>query len=77
MRARSGLQSAAQANVPVVFFPEGTASNGATAGKFHSRILGKERDTGQPVTAAFVGRIIPRGSMLLRGKSGGERCGLG
>jgi 1-acyl-sn-glycerol-3-phosphate acyltransferase len=54
VRARSGLQSAAEVNLPVVFFPEGTTSSGATVLKFHSGILAQVRDAGEPVTAAFV-----------------------
>ena len=54
VRARSGLQSAAEANLPVVFFPEGTTSNGATVMKFHSGILAQVREAGEPVTAAFL-----------------------
>ena len=54
VRARSGLQSAAEASLPVVFFPEGTTSNGATVMKFHSGILAQVREAGEPVTAAFV-----------------------
>jgi 1-acyl-sn-glycerol-3-phosphate acyltransferase len=54
VRARSALQSAAEANLPVVFFPEGTTSNGATVMKFHSGILAQVREAGEPVTAAFV-----------------------
>jgi len=53
-RARAGLQAAAAAGVPVVFFPEGVTSNGASVAKFHSGILAQVLEAGEPVTAAFV-----------------------
>jgi hypothetical protein len=54
IRARTGLQSAAESNLPVVFFPEGTTSNGASVMRFHSGILEQVREAGEPVTAAFL-----------------------
>jgi 1-acyl-sn-glycerol-3-phosphate acyltransferase len=54
VRARKGLRSAAEANLPVAFFPEGTTSNGATVMRFHSGILAQVREAGEPVTAAFL-----------------------
>jgi lyso-ornithine lipid O-acyltransferase len=53
-RARSGLRAAAEAGVPVVFFPEGTTTNGTAVMKFHSGILAQVLEAGEPVTAAFV-----------------------
>ncbi len=53
-RAREGLQSAAEAKIPVVFFPEGTTSNGTSVAKFHSGILAQVMEEGEPVTAAYV-----------------------
>ena len=53
-RARGGLQATADAGVPIVFFPEGTTSNGTTVQKFHSGVLSQVLDAGEPVTAAFV-----------------------
>jgi 1-acyl-sn-glycerol-3-phosphate acyltransferase len=53
LRAKSGML-AADAGLPVVFFPEGTTSNGEQVLKFHSGLLAQAMDAGQPVTAAYV-----------------------
>ena len=42
------------AGLPVVFFPEGTTSNGAGLLKFHSGLLAQVIEAGSPVTAAYV-----------------------
>ena len=39
MRARKGMQAAVDAGLPVVFFPEGTTTNGSHLLKFHSGLL--------------------------------------
>jgi 1-acyl-sn-glycerol-3-phosphate acyltransferase len=54
LRARSGIRAAADANIPIVFFPEGTTSDGSTVMQFHSGILAQVLDAGEPVTAAYV-----------------------
>ena len=54
MRARQGMQAAADAGLPVVFFPEGTTSNGIQLLKFHSGLLAQVIDSGSAVTAAYV-----------------------
>jgi lyso-ornithine lipid O-acyltransferase len=54
LRARGGMQAAAEAGLPVVFFPEGTTSNGATVLKFHSGLLAQAMEGSQPVRAAHV-----------------------
>lgn len=54
MRAKSGMQRAAEAGLPVVFFPEGTTSNGETVMKFHSGILALAIESGEPVTAGYL-----------------------
>ena len=54
MKARKGMQAAVDAGLPVVFFPEGTTSNGSQLLKFHSGLLAQVIDTGSPVTAAYV-----------------------
>jgi 1-acyl-sn-glycerol-3-phosphate acyltransferase len=54
LRAKGGMQAAADAGLPVVFFPEGTTSNGTQVLKFHSGLLAQAMDAQQPVTAAFV-----------------------
>jgi 1-acyl-sn-glycerol-3-phosphate acyltransferase len=53
-RARDGIRATAEAGIPLVFFPEGTTTNGTTMLQFHSGILTQVRDAGEPVTAAFV-----------------------
>ena len=54
MKARKGMQAAVDAGLPVVFFPEGTTSNGSGLLKFHGGLLAQVIDAGSPVTAAYV-----------------------
>jgi 1-acyl-sn-glycerol-3-phosphate acyltransferase len=54
MRARTGLKAAADAGVPVVFFPEGTTTNGRELLPFRSGLLGEALAAEEPVTAAFL-----------------------
>jgi 1-acyl-sn-glycerol-3-phosphate acyltransferase len=54
MKARQGMQSVVDAGLPVVFFPEGTTSNGGGLLKFHSGLLTQAIGGGAPVTAAFI-----------------------
>jgi 1-acyl-sn-glycerol-3-phosphate acyltransferase len=54
VRAGRGMQAAADEGIPVVFFPEGTTSNGDTVLKFHSGLLMQALEAGQPVTAAHL-----------------------
>jgi len=54
MQARKGMQAAVDAGLPVVFFPEGTTSNGSHLLKFHSGLLAQVLDSGSPVTAACL-----------------------
>lgn len=54
LQARAGIQAAADAGIPIVFFPEGTTSNGDSVIKFHTGILDQVRTAGEPVTAAFI-----------------------
>jgi 1-acyl-sn-glycerol-3-phosphate acyltransferase len=54
VKARSGMQGAADAGLPVVFFPEGTTTNGSELLKFHSGLLAQAMVEGQPITAAYV-----------------------
>jgi 1-acyl-sn-glycerol-3-phosphate acyltransferase len=54
MKARKGMQAAVDAGLPVVFFPEGTTTNGSTLLKFHSGLLAQVLDAGSPVTAACL-----------------------
>jgi 1-acyl-sn-glycerol-3-phosphate acyltransferase len=53
-RAASGMQAAEDAGIPVVFFPEGTTSNGTSVLKFHSGLLVKSLEAAQPITAAYL-----------------------
>jgi lyso-ornithine lipid O-acyltransferase len=54
MRAREAMQAALDAGLPVVFFPEGTTSNGSQLLKFHSGLLSQVMEGGAPVTAAYL-----------------------
>jgi 1-acyl-sn-glycerol-3-phosphate acyltransferase len=54
MRAREAMQAALDAGLPVVFFPEGTTSNGSQLLKFHSGLLSQVMDGSAPVTAAYL-----------------------
>src|ERR1700760_679222 len=54
IKARKGMQAAVDAGLPVVFFPEGTTTNGSQLLKFHSGLLAQVIDTGSPVTAAYL-----------------------
>jgi lyso-ornithine lipid O-acyltransferase len=54
MRARKGMQAAVDAGLPVVFFPEGTTTNGRQMLKFHSGLLSQVIESGAPVTAAYL-----------------------
>jgi lyso-ornithine lipid O-acyltransferase len=54
IKARRGMQAVVDAGLPVVFFPEGTTSNGNQLLKFHSGLLSQVIDGGAPVTAAYL-----------------------
>ena len=53
-RAVAGLKAASEAGIPVVFFPEGTTTNGQELLPFHSGLLAQVLEAGEPVTPAFV-----------------------
>jgi 1-acyl-sn-glycerol-3-phosphate acyltransferase len=53
-RAKSGTQAAADAGLPLVFFPEGTTSLGKTVLKFHTGLLTQAIQADQPITAAHI-----------------------
>jgi 1-acyl-sn-glycerol-3-phosphate acyltransferase len=54
MKAREGMQAALDAGLPVVFFPEGTTSDGSGLLKFHSGLLAQVRADGAQVTAGHI-----------------------
>ncbi len=54
LKARGQMQAAAEAGLPVVFFPEGTTTNGRELLPFHSGLLAQAMDVDEPVTAAFL-----------------------
>jgi 1-acyl-sn-glycerol-3-phosphate acyltransferase len=54
LKARQGLEAAIHADLPVVFFPEGTTSNGEGMLKFHSGLLAQVRAVGAEVHAAHI-----------------------
>lgn len=53
-KAKSGMQAAADVGLPVVFFPEGTTSNGDGVLPFHSGVLAQAMTVKEPVTAGFL-----------------------
>lgn len=53
-KARSGMQAASDAGLPVVFFPEGTTTNGEELLKFHSGVLAQAMESGMSITAAYI-----------------------
>ena len=54
VKARSGMTAATDAGLPVVFFPEGTTSNGSGLLTFHSGLLAQAMMEKLPITAAVV-----------------------
>ncbi|HEY2038352.1 MAG TPA: lysophospholipid acyltransferase family protein, partial [Edaphobacter sp.] len=54
LKARTGLEAAFDAGLPVVFFPEGTTSNGDGLLKFHSGLLSQVRAVDAPITPAHI-----------------------
>jgi 1-acyl-sn-glycerol-3-phosphate acyltransferase len=53
LKARGAMKAAADAGLPVIFFPEGTTTNGQML-PFHSGLLAQAMAVDEPVTAAFV-----------------------
>jgi 1-acyl-sn-glycerol-3-phosphate acyltransferase len=54
LTAGAGMTAAAADGLPVVFFPEGTTSDGSIVLNFHSGLFAQIMDSGQPITAAHV-----------------------
>ena len=61
-RAAVGMRAAAEAGVPVVFFPEGTTSNGTAVLEFRTGLLAQALAAGEPVTAAHIGYVLGAGN---------------
>jgi 1-acyl-sn-glycerol-3-phosphate acyltransferase len=53
-RAKDGMKAAAEAGLPVVFFPEGATTNGDRTLPFHSGLLAQALDSEEPITAASL-----------------------
>jgi len=53
-RARADLESVSAENVPVVFFPEGTSTDGSSVLPFRTGLLYDCIEAGQPITAAHI-----------------------
>jgi 1-acyl-sn-glycerol-3-phosphate acyltransferase len=53
-RAKKDMRAVSDAGIPLVFFPEGTCSLGNTVLPFHSGLLSKAMEAGQPITAAHI-----------------------
>jgi 1-acyl-sn-glycerol-3-phosphate acyltransferase len=54
LKAGSKMQAALEDGVPVMFFPEGTTTNGTEMLPFRSGLLGQVLEVGAPVTAAYL-----------------------
>jgi 1-acyl-sn-glycerol-3-phosphate acyltransferase len=54
VKAGKGMKAAAEAGLPVVFFPEGTTTNGREMLPFHSGLLAQAMEIEEPVTAAYL-----------------------
>ncbi len=48
--------------IPVLFFPEGTSSDGSKVLRFHSRLFTPATEAGVPITAAAVRYVIEDGT---------------
>jgi 1-acyl-sn-glycerol-3-phosphate acyltransferase len=59
-KAGSGMRAAAEAGLPVVFFPEGTTTNGREMLPFRSGLLAQAMEIEEPVTAAYLRYSLDR-----------------
>lgn len=63
-RTTAQIAEAAGARLPVVFFPEGTTTNGTELLPFRSGILYEAMASGEPVTAAYVTYTLGVGNTI-------------
>lgn len=61
-RAKAGMIAAAEAGVPVLFYPEGTTSNGTTLLPFRSGLLAQALAANEPITAASISYTLAPGN---------------
>ncbi len=61
-RAAAGMRAAAEAGIPVIFFPEGTTSNGRDVLPFRTGLLAQALAAGEPITAAHIGYTLDAGN---------------
>lgn len=61
-QAAAGMRAAAEAGVPVVFFPEGTTSNGTGLLPFRTGLLAQALAAREPITAAHIGYALDAGN---------------
>ncbi len=54
LKAKGDMEAAYADGLPVVFFPEGTTTNGAQMLEFHSGLLSQAMGVGMPVTPSFL-----------------------
>jgi 1-acyl-sn-glycerol-3-phosphate acyltransferase len=58
IEAKAEMQAAVEAGVPVVFFPEGTTTNGLDLLPFHSGLLAQMLAVNAPITAAYLRYVL-------------------
>jgi len=61
-KAGSGMRAAADAGLPVVFFPEGTTTDGSEMLNFHSGLLAEAMEEGEAITAAYLQYSLGQGN---------------
>jgi len=59
LRASSGMKAASDAGLPVVFFPEGTTTDGRVMLPFRSGLLAQVMAGEEPITAGYVRYSMP------------------
>ena len=61
-RAKDGMKAAAEAGVPVLFYPEGTTSNGTGILPFRTGLLAQALAAEEPITTAFIHYTLEPGN---------------